>query len=157
MKNILFIVTLFIGVNSGAFAEALQLVQYADAPMHQNTDAKPLAPSVGDMHIKQGAFRAKVDGPVIGEYFSQSAVVSVNAADKQVVMSEAIESVYADGSIYKMDVIMLKDGKLAEVGHKHVGAIIGGTGKYAGARGSYEFEILKGGNYKITNTYWLGQ
>ena len=109
------------------------------------------------MRIRQGAFRATVDGPVIGEYFTQATVVSLNAAEKQVIMSELIESVYPDGSIYKMDVIVLDDGKLLEDGHKHVGAIVGGTGKYAGARGSYEFEMLKGGDYKITNTYWLGQ
>jgi hypothetical protein len=157
MKNILFVVTLFIGMNNSAFAEALQLVQYADAPAHLSTDAKPAAPSLGDVSIRQGAFKATVDGPVIGEYFAQTTIVSLNATEKQVIMSEVIESVYLDGSIYKMDVIVLEDGKLLEDGHKHVGAIVGGTGKYAGARGSYEFEMLKGGDYKITNTYWLGQ
>ena len=131
MKTILFVITLFIGMNNSAFAEALQLVQYADAPAPLSTDAKPAAPSLGDVSVKQGAFKATVDGPAIG--------------------------VYPDGSIYKMDVIVLDDGELLEDGHKHVGAIVGGTGKYAGARGSYEFEMLKGGDYKITNTYWLGQ
>jgi hypothetical protein len=97
------------------------------------------------VRIRQGAFRATVDGPVIGEYFTQATVVSLNAAEKQVIMSELIESVYPDGSIYKMDVIVLDDGKLLEDGHKHVGVIVGGTGKYAGARGGDEFEVLKGG------------
>ena len=157
MKNVFFAVALFIGLNNSAFAEAQQLVQYADAPAHLSTDAKPEAPSLGDVRIRQGAFRTAVDGPVIGEYFAQSTVVSLNAAEKQVIMSEVIESVYLDGSIYKMDMIVLNDGKMLDQGHKHVGAIVGGTGKYAGARGSYEFEILKGGSYKITNTYWLGQ
>ena len=157
MKNLFFVIALFIGLNNSAFAEAQQLVQYADAPAPVSTDAKPEAPSLGDVRIRQGAFRTAVDGPVIGEYFAQSTVVSLNAAEKQVIMSEVIESVYLDGSIYKMDMIVLKDGKMLDKGHKHVGAIVGGTGKYAGARGSYEFEILEGGSYKITNTYWLGQ
>ena len=157
MKNLFFVIALVIGLNNSAFAEALQLVQYADAPAHLSTDAKPEAPSLGDVRIRQGAFSTAVDGPVIGEYFAQSTVVSLNAAEKQVIMSEVIESVYLDGSIYKMDVVVLNDGKMLDQGHKHAGAIVGGTGKYAGARGSYEFEILEGGSYKITNTYWLGQ
>ncbi len=157
MKNILFVITLFIGMNNSAFAEALQLVQYADAPAPLSTDAKPAAPSLGDVSIRQGAFKATVDGPDIGEYFAQATVVSVNKAEKQTVWSQMIESVYPDGSIYKLDIIVLDDETLAGGGHKHEGAIVGGTGKYAGIRGSYEFEALKGGVYKITNTYWLGQ
>jgi hypothetical protein len=39
-----------------------------------------------------------------------------------------------------------------------MGAIIGGTGKYAGIRGTYEMEMMKGGkSVKVTSHYWLGQ
>ena len=72
MKTVFFVIALFIGLNNSAFAEALQLVQYADAPAPLSTDAKPEAPSLGDVRIRQGAFRTAVDGPVIGEYFAQS-------------------------------------------------------------------------------------
>jgi|TARA_B110000467_G_C18200656_1_gene411583 hypothetical protein len=157
MRNILLVTLLFIGMNSIAYAEQLQLVQYADAPVHQSVDVNPEGRSIGDLRSRQGTFKATVDGPDVGEYFAQATVVSVNKAEKQTVWSQMIESVYPDGSIYKLDIIVLGDETLAGGGHKHEGAIIGGTGKYAGIRGSYEFEALKGGVYKITNTYWLGQ
>ena len=158
MRNILFATTLFIGMNNIAFAEPLQLVQYSAVPVHQSVDVNPEGRSIGDLRSRQGTFRATVDGPDIGEYFAQATVVAVNEAEKQTVWSQVIESVYPNGSIYKMDIIV-SDHEISGVGggFNHEGAIIGGTGKYAGIRGSYEFEVLKGGVYKITNTYWLGQ
>lgn len=158
MKTIITAIIFFIAMNNSAFAEPLELVQYADAPVHQSVDVNPEGVSIGDLVSRQGTFKATVDGPDIGQWFAQLSVISVNEADKQTVWSQIVESVYPDGSIYKLDTIVVgPTGRWQGEVINHEGAIVGGTGKYAGARGSYQFEILKGGDYKVTNTYWIGQ
>ncbi|MDG1943197.1 MAG: hypothetical protein P8J17_02925 [Halioglobus sp.] len=157
MKNIIIYIAVLIGLTNAAFAEQLQLVQYADTSKPQVLDVKPAGPSIGDMYASQGAFRSSIGGPVIGEYFAQATLVYVDQSSKRTLRSYLVESVYPDGSIYKLDLIQTDHGAALKDGHNHSGAIVGGTGKYAGIRGSYEFEVLDGGVAKVTNSYWLGQ
>ena len=158
MKTIITAIIFFVAMNNSAFAEPLQLVQYADAPVPQSVDVAPEGVSVGDLFSRQGTLKATVDGPEVGEWFSHATIISVNEAEKQTVWSVMSEEVYPDGSMYKLDTLVIgPTGVWQGEVINHEGAIVGGTGKYAGIRGSYEFEALKGGVYKITNTYWLGQ
>ena len=158
MKKIITCVAFAIGLSNTASAEQLQSVEYADTAAPQVLDVKPAGPSVGDMYTSHGAFRSSIRGPVIGEYFAQATLVHVDDALKRTTRSYLVESVYPDGSIYKLDLIQTDHGAVTlKDGHNHSGAIVGGTGKYAGIRGSYEFEMLDGGISKVTNSYWLGQ
>ena len=158
MRNIITCIAVFIGLTNVAFAQQLQLVEYADTAAPQVLDVKPAGPSVGDMYTSHGALRSSIGGPVIGEYFAQATLVLVDDALKRTTRSYLVESVYPDGSIYKLDLIQTDHGAVAlKDGHNHSGAIVGGTGKYAGIRGSYEFKMLDGGVSKVTDSYWLGQ
>jgi len=166
MKKIITCIALFIGLNTVAFADLtpealdalkLQSVEYADAAAPQALDVMPAGPSIGDMYTSQGSFRSSVGGPVIGKYFAQATLVHVDDASKQTTRAFLIESVYPDGSIYKMDLVQTDHGHVLKEGHGHSGAIVGGTGKYSGIRGSYEYEMLPGRVAKVTNSYWLGQ
>jgi hypothetical protein len=150
-------IALFIGLNTVAFAESLQTVTYADATVPQAVDIMPSGPSVGDMYVRQGSLRSSIGGPVIGEFFTTATIIYVGDDSEKSARSYVAEEIYPDGSIYKMDLVQTDDGEPVKKGHQHEGAIIGGTGKYAGIRGSYALEILDDGSAKITQTYWLAQ
>ena len=95
---------------------------------------------------------------MIGEYFSQATIIYLDLKNQKSARSYHLEAVLPEGTLYHMDLVQLDHGDPIKEGHKHTGAIIGGTGKYAGIRGTYELEMMKGGNaVKVTNHYWLGQ
>ena len=157
MKKIITYIALFIGLNMAAFAEQLQSVEYPDAAVPQVLDVMPAGPSIGDMYASEGSLRSSIGGPVVGEYFGQATLVHLNDTLTRTTRSFMVESVYPDGSIYKLNLIQTDHGLPLKEGHGHVGAIVGGTGKYSGIRGSYEYEMLAGGVAKVTNTYWLAK
>ena len=157
MKKIIICMALFFGLNTAAFAEPQQSVEYADKTVPQLVDIMPSGSSIGDLNSKKGLLRSSIGGPVIGEFFTQSTLVYLKDDSNRTTWSFFEEHVYPDGSIYKMDLVQIDSGQAPKVGHKHEGAIIGGTGKYSGIRGSYALEVLEGGVTKVINTYWLGQ
>ena len=150
-------IALFIGLNTAAFAESLQVVTYSDVTVPQTVDIMPSGPSVGDMVVRQGSVRSSIGGPVIGEYFMTATIIYVSDDLEKTARSFVMEEIYPDGSIYSMDVMQMNHKGPAKEGHQNEGAIIGGTGKYAGIRGSYALEVLDDGIAKKTKTYWLGQ
>jgi hypothetical protein len=157
VKKLITGIALFIGLNTAAFAEPLQMVTYADATVPQAVDIMPSGPSVGDMYVRHGSLRSSIGGPVIAEFFTTATIINISDDLEKSARSFMVEEVYPDGSIYKMDFVQTDHGGLVKEGQQHEGAIIGGTGKYAGILGSYSLEILDDGIAKTTSTYWLGQ
>jgi hypothetical protein len=95
---------------------------------------------------------------VVGEYYSQATIVFLDPAKEESARSFFKEIILPEGSIYKMDFVQTKSGKPADGKHTHDGAIIGGTGKYAGMRGTYTLEIAPSGKTATTVLkYWVGQ
>jgi len=84
--------------------------------------------------------------------------LSFSTQQKKSARSFFKEIILPEGSIYKMDFVQTKSGKPADGKHTHDGAIIGGTGKYAGIRGTYTLEIAPSGKTATTVLkYWVGQ
>jgi hypothetical protein len=154
LTSILFLLVL----PSASFAADYKLVYYSDIQPPAMIDQLPSGPSIGDMYVRNAPVRSSENGPVIGEYFSQATIIYLDLKNEKSARSYQLEAVLPEGTLYHMDLVQLDHGDPIKEGHKHTGAIIGGTGKYAGIRGTYEIEMMKGGHaLKVTNHYWLGQ
>ena len=133
-----------------ALALDQELTTYGDLDMPQVVDTAPPGPSLGDSYVRRGAIRASQDGAVIGEYYTQATVMVLDPATETSARSYLAEYVLKDGTLYMTDIVQMSHGLPVSEGHTHTGAIIGGTGLYAGARGTYTVEVLEGG--KVAKT-----
>lgn len=104
--------------------------------------------SVGDTIARHGPVYFEEDGPVIGEFFTQAQISHIYDDQKKDVRFFLMEINLPDGEIMTMDFTPVISGPLAVGGHKHRGVIVGGTGKYAGIKGSYE--LLLNPNTQMT-------
>lgn len=139
-------------------AQEQTLTTYTTLSAPEYLDAGAKGISVGDMYVRRGEVALSADGPAVGRYYSQATLVYLNDADNEGARSFFKEIILPEGSIYKMDFVETKHGKPADGKHTHDGAIIGGTGKYAGIRGTYSLEISPSGKNAVTVLkYWLGQ
>jgi len=139
------------------------LITYAVIDKPEVVDVAPVGPSVGDMYLRHGDVMFTPDGEAVGTYFSKGTIVMWDKAKKMTATAFSSELVLPEGTIYKTDFVqgtLNAEGKYerASAGHKHQGAILGGTGKYAGIRGAYEIEVMDSGKLgKTTHQFWLGQ
>ena len=157
MKSLLVSISL-LGFSAGALAQEQTLTVYLKKGYLEYFDEGPKEPSIGDMYVRQGEVSLSADGEAVGEYFTKATIVYLNKEINKSVRSYTAEIILPEGSIYKTDFLRMRDGKPISKDHKHTGAIVGGTGKYAGIRGSYTLGVSPSGNdAKTTLTYWLGQ
>ena len=157
MKPLLIGASLLCLIGSASAAEQT-LTTYTTLTAPEYVDAGTQGMSVGDMYVRRGDVALSAGGPVVGEYFSQATIVYLDQANEESARSFFKEIILPEGSIYKMDFVQTKSGKPADGKHTHDGAIIGGTGAYAGIRGTYTLEIAPSGkDAKTVLTYWIGQ
>ena len=135
----------------------LSLVTYGVIGEPQVVDVAPEGPSIGDMYLRNEKLSFKLDGPVVGEYFSKATIVFLDEAAQRSARSFFAEMVLPEGTIFVQDFVQSDHGRPKDAGHKHQGAIVGGTGQYAGVRGIYEIEFITGKLAKTTYNFWLGQ
>lgn len=135
----------------------LTLVTYGVIGEPQVVDVAPPGPSIGDMYLRHEKLSFTPDGPVVGEYFSKATVVFLDEASQRSARSYHAEILLTEGTIYVLDFVQSDHGRPVDAGHKHQGAIVGGTGQYAGVRGTYEIELITGNLAKTTYNFWLGQ
>lgn len=141
-----------------AVAQEQTITTYTTLSAPQYIDVGTQGPSVGDMYVRRGEVALSAGGPVVGVYFSQATIVYLDQASKASARSFFKEVILPEGSIYKMDFVQTENGKPAGGKHTHEGAIIGGTGAYAGIRGTYSLEISPSGeDAKTVLKYWVGQ
>jgi hypothetical protein len=139
-------------------AQEQKLIVYSSISQPEYVDVGPKGPSEGDHYMRHGEVRFLPEGPVIGEYYTMATIVYLNTAIQKSARNFVAETLLPGGTIYKMDVVQLDHGNPVEAGHIHSGAIIGGTGIYAGIRGTYTIEILPSGVLsKDTHDFWIGQ
>lgn len=136
-----------------ALALDQELITYGDLDVPQAIDIAPPGPSLGDSYVRRGAIRASQDGPVIGEYYTQATVIFLDTATDTSARSYLAEYIMTDGTLYLTDIVQMSHGLPVAEGHTHTGAVIGGTGLYAGARGTYTVGVLEGG--KVARTTFL--
>lgn len=146
-----------------ANAEEHTLTTYSVMSAPEVLDVTPSGPSVGDMYLRRGEIALSADGPPVGEYYSQATIVYLDADKMASARKYSMEMALREGSIYAMDFVQTETANPTEKerDHKHEGTIIGGTGAYAGIRGTYTLEVLPSGEEgkiaKTVYTYWLGQ
>ena len=135
----------------------LTLVTYAVIGEPQVVDVAPPGPSIGDMYLRNEKLSFTPSGPAVGEYFSKAIIVYLDEAAQRSARSYQAEILLPEGTIYVQDFVQSDHGRPKDAGHKHQGAIVGGTGQYAGVRGTYEIEFMTGKLAKTIYNYWLGQ
>ena len=135
----------------------LSLVTYGVIGEPQVVDVAPEGPSIGDMYLRNEKLSLKLDGPAVGEYFSKATIVFLDEAAQRSTRSFFAEMVLPEGTIFVQDFVQSDHGRPKGAGHKHQGAIVGGTGQYAGVRGTYEIEFITGKLAKTSYNFWLGQ
>ena len=157
MRKIILIGTL-VCLNSAALAQEHTLTTHTmlDAPEYLDLGAS--GPSVGDMYLRRGEVALSEDGPVVGDYYTQATLVFHDEEAGRSARAFHKEFILPEGSIYTMDFVQLDHGRPVEAEHVSEGAIIGGTGDYAGIRGTYTLRIAPSGDRaETTLRYWLGK
>lgn len=110
----------------------------------------------GDLFHRELAIAKSINGPVIGVSYSQGEVISHNPGKNIDVRRVLIQNVLPKGKMFFVGVTEIDRGSVPAPGWTDIYAIVGGTGIYAGARGTLELELLADGKtYKSTATYTL--
>lgn len=141
-------------VSAAIGAEEQTLVLYSELGEPTRLDVEPTGLSVGDIISRRGTKQSSPGGEVIADYFSQAIITLYEPESQRSVRSYFIETIFEEGSIYMMDLVEMDHREAPLDSHVHEGAIVGGTGKYSGIRGSYQLTIEDGQTVK-TLTYRL--
>lgn len=158
MKKVLLTLFVLAGFATSAIAQDNSLIFYSPHVDPHYVDMAPAGLSIGDQYTRHGDVMSDSKGPSIGEYYSQATLIFLDAAAKKSARTYRHEVILPGGTIYAWDVVQTDHGEPVRPGHMHEGAIIGGTGEYAGIRGTYKIELMSSGDvFKTTYSYWLGQ
>jgi len=131
-------------IGSEAFAEDLVLYETITERKQFHLAEKNKANDVGVV-TAIGDIRFTEDGPIIGQFYQKVTVVHVNEKDG-FDMRERIRHVQLpEGEIYIM-VHSKQTQQLVVKGDKYTGVILGGTGIYAGIRGTFDFDVTGPGD-----------
>jgi len=97
----------------------------------------------GDIVHRELAITLKRGGEVIGVAYSQAEVVIYDAQAKIDVRRVNIQTQLPGGDLIIIGVSKLPVGAVPQPGWQETYAIVGGTGKYEGARGSEKLTVLE--------------
>ena len=159
MKTIALSISILLLAACSAPPQQQTITTYTTLSEPEYVDVGPEGLSVADSYVRRGEVSLSEGGPVVGEYYSQATIVYHDEANGESARSFFKEIILPDGSIYKMDFVTSTSSQPGggSAGHMHTGALIGGTGAYAGIRGTYVLEISPSGQTVDVMTYWLGQ
>jgi len=146
MKVFRTIVVLFglLFTGSGAFAEDLVLYETITERKQFHLAEKNKTNDVGVV-TAIGDVRFTENGPIIGQFYQKVTVIHVNEKDG-FDMRERIRHIQLpEGDVYIM-VHSKQTQKLVVKGDKYTGVILGGTGIYAGIRGTFDFDVTGPGD-----------
>ena len=132
------------------------LTTYTTLGKPEYVDVPPAGLSLGDMYVRRAAIKFSEEGDNVGEYYSQATIVYYDEASGASARSFFKKVSLPEGAIYKMDFISTQSGPAAAGTHTYGGALVGGTGAYAGIRGTYTLDIAEG-HTKTIMTYWTDQ
>jgi len=108
----------------------------------------------GDLFLREQAVSRTLSGPTIGVAFSQAEVVAHHVSDDVDVRRITIQSYLPKGEIFTIGTSQSPRGATPRPGWTATYAIIGGTGKYKGARGVEKITLLDDGEtFRIEYTY----
>ena len=132
------------------------LVFYVENRSLVQVDSNEQGIGNGDLFHRELAIAKKINGPVIGVSYSQGEVISHNPGENIDVRRVLIQNVLPKGEMFFVGVTEIDRGSVPGPGWTDIYAIVGGTGIYAGARGTLKLVLLADGKtYKSTATYTL--
>lgn len=132
-------------MGSKAFAEDLVLFQTITETKQFHMAEKNKANDVGIV-TRVGDVRFTENGPVIGQFFHKVTVVHVNEKNK-FDMREFTRSIQLpEGEIYTFMYFKAQPQKLVQKGDQFRGIILGGTGIYAGIKGTFDISVITPGD-----------
>jgi hypothetical protein len=99
----------------------------------------------GDLFARENAISFTYGGPVVGVSYSQGEVIAHDPRTNTDVRRVFIQTLLPKGRLFGMSVSELDRGAVPAPGWVNSYAIIGGTGKYAGARGEMTLVLLPDG------------
>ena len=132
------------------------LVMYSENRSLVRVDTNQSGIDHGDLFHREDALSRQLNGPVIGVSYSQAEVISHHPESNVDVRRVLIQSFLPKGRMYFMGTSELALGTTPAPGWTNSYAILGGTGIYAGARGTMTLELLPDGkSWKSTAKYTL--
>lgn len=138
---------------SGDKNAATTLVLYAENRGIARIENNAAGPDNSDLVHRELALSYTLKGPVIGVAYSQSEIVAYNPVAKTDVRRVDVERSLPGGWLFMAGMSKLAIGSLPQPGWTDTYAVIGGTGKYAGARGTERLTLLEDGKtYKVVIT-----
>ena len=139
-------------VSSAAPKESkLTVVMYSETVGFHSVDGSAPGIDHGDLFHRELALSRTQGGPVVGVGYSQAEVISHSVADDVDVRRVIIEDRLPKGQLFMMGLTELKRGTTPQPGWTDTYAVVGGTGRYAGARGTQSLLLLPDGKtFKVT-------
>ena len=132
------------------------LVFYVENRSLVQVDSNEQGIGNGDLFHRELAIAKKINGPVIGVSYSQAEIVSNNPEKNADIRRVLIQNMLPKGESYFLGLTQIDRGNLPPPGWTDTYAIVGGTGMYAGARGTMNLELLADRkSWKSTMTYTL--
>lgn len=129
---------------------ATTLVLYAENRGIARIDNNAVGPDNSDLVHRELALSFTLKGPVIGVTYSQAEIVAYNPVAKIDIRRVETQKSLPGGLLFTAGISKLAIGTLPQPGWTDTYAVIGGTGKYAGARGSERLTLLEDGKtYKV--------
>lgn len=131
--------------SAGPSSSGTTFVLYAENRGIARIENNAQGPDNGDLVHRELALSRTLKGPVIGVSYTQSEIIAYNPESKIDVRAVDIEDSLPGGWIFYKGVTQLPIGTLPQPGWTATYAIIGGTGKFADARGIKRLTLLADG------------
>jgi len=132
---------------------ATTIVLYAENRGIARIENNAPGPDNSDLVHRELALSFTLKGPVIGVTYSQAEIVAYNPVAKPDIRRVDTEKSLPGGWLFTTGMSKLAIGTLPQPGWTDTYAVIGGTGKYAGARGTERLTLLEDGvTYKVVIT-----
>ena len=133
------------GADAGKSGKSDRFVVYTGSRDRQVIDRNQAGPDNTDLVHHAHAVSRTRGGPVIGDAYAQSEVVALDTSKGTDVRRVEIEYAVPGGWIFTRGISTLPIGTFPQPGWTATYAVVGGTGKYAGARGSEKLSLLDDG------------
>ena len=124
-------------------AVAQTIVLYAENRGLARIDNNAAGPDNGDLVHRELALSHTFAGPVIGISYSQSVVIAFDPEARVDVRRVDVEYSLPGGWLFVAGVSEIEIGSVPRPGWTATYAVVGGTGEYAGARGSVDLILLE--------------
>lgn len=121
------------------------IVLYAENRGIARVENNAAGPDNGDLVHRELALSRTLTGAVIGVSYSQSVIVAYNPKAKTDVRRVDVETSIPGGRLFLTGISTLPIGTLPQAGWVDTYAVVGGTGKFAGARGTERLTLLEDG------------